>query len=292
MLLVVSSSYCYSDVTYGVTGNAAGSGLSWDMGTIVPDATPAWVTVQINGLTYRYTMTKDPNADVQVHVRNEDTQGPGYVINETDNWDGQPGATIQKYLRFDYIDSTRIGDGEIAVDGDGTVSGAIVTYNYKVDVNDQLMKCSAGPLADPSCPGYQDALLDLLNSIEVSPDDPFYDEWVQAQLDKEAEVEDEEEVDSDEEKDEEKLEKRLGGKNTVDAMVDTKQQESLLAELADVTKIESYYQVEIQGGTYEESLTLEDKELPDNRRAMKSLASDANHYAMVRSQYDREEQEK
>lgn len=288
MLLAVSSSYCYSDVTYGTTNNAAANGLSYGMDSVLPDATPPWVTVQLNGMAYRYTMTKDQNSDVQVHVRNEDTQGPGYIISETDDWNGQPGATIQKFIRFGYIDSTRVGDGEIAVDGPGTVSDPTVTYTYKVDVDDVMMKCSAGPLADPTCPGFQEALLALLSSLDVSPDDPYYDEWVQAQLDLETELE-EDEIKQKEDQSDDEMEARLGGKNTVDAMVDTAQQEALLAALADERKIESYYNVEIQGGEYQETVSLEDSQLPDNRRAMRSLASDANHYTMVRSQYDRKE---
>jgi hypothetical protein len=283
-------SYSYSDVTYGTTNNAAANGLSYGMDSILPDATPPWVTVQLNGMAYRYTMTKDPNADVQVHVRNEDTQGPGYIISETDDWGGQPGATIQKFIRFGYIDSTRVGDGEIAVDGPGTVTDPTVTYTYRMDVDDAMMKCSAGPLADPSCPGFQAALLNLLSSLDVSPDDPYYDEWVQAQLDIEADLE-EDDVRKEDEKPDDEMEARLGGKNTVDAMVDTQQQEALLVALADERKIESYYQVEIQGGEYQETVSLEDNVLPDNRRALRSLASDANHYTMVRSQYDREKQE-
>lgn len=283
-------SYSFSDVTYGTTGNAAAGGLSWNMGTLLPDSSPPWVTLQINGLTYRYSMSKDPDADAQVHVRNEDAVNGGYIFEETDVWDKVPGGTVQKYFRLPYTDASRWGNGEIAVEGDGQVSNPIVTYNYKLDIDDQMMKCAATPLADPSCPGFRQALMDLLNSTEISVDDPFYDEWVQAQLEKELELEEEEDLEQ-KENSEDDLEERLGGRNTVDAMVDVKQQEALLASLADVGKIEPYYQVEIQGGEYEETLTLEDTEIPDNRRALRSLASDANHTKMVRSQYDRDQQE-
>ena len=282
-------SYSYSDVTYGTTGNAAGSGLSWDMGTVLPDSSPSWVTVQINGLTYRYTMNKDPNADAQVHVRNEDAVSGGYIFEETDNWNQLPGGTIQKYFRLPYSDAKRWGDGEMVVEGEGAITDPVMVYNYKMDVDENGMKCAGNPLADPSCPGFREALMNLLNSIDVSVDDPFYDEWVQAQLEKDSELEDEDLKKEEVEKEE--LEEKLGGRNTVDAMVDVKQQEALLLSLADVGKIEPYYQVEIQGGEYEETLTLEDTEIPDNRRALRSLASDANHTKMVRSQYDRNQQE-
>jgi hypothetical protein len=289
VLLAVSYSYCYSDTTYGVTNNAAGAGLAWSMYDVLPDATPPWITLEINGLTYRYTMNKDPNADAQVHVRNEDALNGGYVFEETDDWSQLPGGTLQKFYRFPYIDSTRWGDGEMVVEGDGTITDPLMVYNYKMDVNDQLMKCAATPLADPACPGYRDALLEYLKGLtNPSVDDPFYDEWVQAQLDQEVDLE-EEEAPQEEKQKEETLEKRMGGKNSVEAMVDTKQQESILAALAAVPKIEPYYTVTIQGGEYEETLKLEDKEIPDNRRALSNLASDAKHKTMVRSQYDREQ---
>ena len=289
-MAVSYSSYLHSDTYYGTTPNATNGGLTWGMDGLLPDASQPWVQVQVNGLTYRYTMTKDPDANVKVYVRNEDPVNGGYVFEEVDDWSGVDGATIQKYFRFGYIDSSRWGDGSIDVEGDGTVSDSIVTYNYKVDIDDMLMKCAAGPLADPSCPGFMDALLEYLKNLK-DPDvnDPFYDEWVKAQLEKETELEDEEDVKPKEEDKEETLEKRMGGKNTVEGIVDAAKQDAVMDALANVAMIESYYQVEIQGGVYEETLKLEDAELPDNRRALSNLASDAKHRTMVRSQYDREQ---
>lgn len=285
MLWVASFSYCYSDITYGVSPNAAAQGLSWSMGTVVPDASQPWVTLEIGGLAYRYRIEKDPTTEGKVHIRNEDPVNGGYIFEETDDWSGSPGGAIQKYFRFPYTDSTRWGDGEIAVEGDGTISDAIVTYNYKLDINDQLMICSISPLLDPACPGFQDALYKYLQSMEQpSIDDPFYDEWVQAQLDREVDLEEEAEIEEKKES-EEDLEKELGGQNTLDALAGP-DQDGLLVQLAQVQKIESYYKVEIQGGSYDETIKLEDTNIPDNRRALSNLASDAKHREMVRSQYD------
>jgi len=256
------------------------------MGNVIPDASEPWVTLQIHGLSYRYTMKKDPNTDGIVWIRNKDTANDGYVFEQKDDWSGTPGGTIRKYFRFNYIDSTRWGEGSIDVEGDGEVTDAILTYNYKMDVDEQLMKCSLTPLADPSCPGFADALRKLLNQVDLSPDDPFYDEWVQAQLDKETEVE-EEIVENEEEEEEEDLEKDLGAESTIEELGGNQQE--LLIELAQTQKIESYYSVVISGGVYEETLKLEDKNLPDNRRALRNLASDNTHRTMVRSQYDREQ---
>jgi len=257
------------------------------MNDILPDYSMPWITVQINGLSYIYTIEKEDGSDSVVFVRNKDTNG-GYIFEERDDWSGKSGGTIRKYFRFGYSDASRWGDGSIDVEGDGAISGAVVVYNYKMDVDDTLMKCTLTPLADPECPGFSDALANFLKNLEgeLSIDDPFYDEWVQAQLDKEVELKEEE---AKEEKDEEEsdLEKDLGGENSIDAMVDSGKQAEMLAALSAVPKIESYYTVEIQGGVYEETLVLEDATLPDNRRALRNLASDETHRSMVRSQYDR-----
>ena len=141
------------------------------------------IKVDIHGLTYRYTMVKDPNTGATVYVRNKDLDGNGYVFEERDEWTaGNPGGTIQKYVRFPYTSASRFGDGSIDVEGDGQVIDPNVTYNYRLEVDDRLMMCSATPLADPACPGFNQALLDYLNNLEANPDDPFYDEWVQANL--------------------------------------------------------------------------------------------------------------
>lgn len=283
VLLVVSSSYCYSDTTYGVTGNAAIGGLDWGMDGVLPDASSPWVSLQIMGLAYRYRMVKDPETGVTVWVRNEDAIDGGYIFEEKDEWTAE-GGSIQKYFRFPYTDSIRWGKGSIDVEGDGTVEDAIVTYNYKMDIDEELMKCSTTPLSDPTCPGFTKALDDLLKSIdEMQPGDPFYDEWVQAQLDQQAEEQEETEINEPEEKIY-NFEKDIG--NQGDIAILTGSQESIMVELSQTPKIEPYYSVQIDGGIYEETIQLQGGTIIDNKRALRNLASDANHKKMVRSQYE------
>lgn len=284
VLLVASSSYCFSDTTYGVTGNAAGSGLTWGMDGVLPDYSQPWVSLQVMGLAYRYTMVKDPDTGVTVWVRNEDAIDGGYVFEERDDWNGS-GGTIQKYFRFPYKDASRWGQGSIDIEGEGTIENPVVTYNYKMDVDDELMKCMVTPLADPACPGFAEALVDLLKSIDqMMPGDPFYDEWVQAQLNQEVEEQEETEVEEPEEV-LANFEKQMGGENTIEQLGGN--QADLLAELAQVPKIEPYYMIQIDGGVYEETIQLQDATIIDNKGALRNLASDANHRKMVRSQYDR-----
>jgi len=261
------------------------------MEEILPNHAAPYVTVQVHGLTYRYTMVKNPETDALVYVRNKNAVDGSYIFEETDDWSGNPGGTIQKYVRFPYVDATEWGDGSMSVEGEGRIENPSVIYNYKLDVDEQAMMCYGNPLYDPSCPGFQQALLDYLNNMEtLSAGDPFYDEWVQANLSMNDKKENEEakEIKEPEEK-LSRFEKKLGGKNTIDNLVNEAEQTRVLASLAQNQKIENYYTVTIQGGEYVDAVILEDTIIQDNRRAMKSLASDAKHNTMVRSQYENEQ---
>ncbi len=283
---MASYSYCYSDTTYGVTNNASRDALAWAMQNVLPDSTPPYITVEVNGLHYQYTMLKDPDADATVTILNEDAQNPGQnVFEHTDDWNQKYGGTIRKFFRFGYTDSSRWGDGRIEVEGEGTVVDPFVIYNYKQVIDEDMQRCLS-PLSDPSCPGYEAALADYLAGLndDPMPDDPFYDEWVQASLNEESEKPEEEiEVEEKEEQDE-PLEKRLGGDNA--QLVDAATQGAVLAELAQPLKLNSYYDLTISGGQYQDALVLPSTNYPDNNRALRNLASDANHRSMVRSQYE------
>ena len=285
-LLAASYSYSYSETIYGVTNNAAGTGLSWSMNDVLPDASAPHITLQVNGLIYRYTAVKDPETGMLVHVRNKDAIDGGYVFEETDDWSGLPGTTIQKFFSLPYTNSTRWGDGEIAIEGEGSVVDANVVYSYRMDIGQEEINC-LNPMSSPDCPGFLDALRKYLTNLDnLSPDDPFYSEWVQAQLEKETKLEEETAADE-ENQEEEDLEKELSAENTMDDLIDSGQQAAMLAALTQVPKIETYYTVTIPGGEYQDTVILEDAEIPDNRRAMRSLARDETHRSMVRSQYDR-----
>ena len=127
---------------------------------------------------------------------------------------------------------------------------------------------------------------------EPTADDPFYDEWVQANLSLDEEVETKEEIEVEEPEEEEaNFEKRMGAESSIDEMVNTTEQASILAALAQVPKIEPYYIITIPGGEYNDLLQFESTDIPDNPRAMRSFATDTKHQSMVRSQYNKEQQE-
>lgn len=286
---VASYSYCYSDTTYATTNNAAQQGLRWALTNILPDFSQPFMTVEINGLNYQYTMVKEKDADATVTLSHDDLANPGDKIFEnTDDWSQLHGGTIRKFFRFGYTNANRWGEGSLEIEGEGSIEDPYVIYNYKMVIDETMQKCFLTPLADPMCPGYDDALSDYIANLEApTVDDPFYDEWVQANLAEEAEKPKEEEVieEAEEEEREESLEEQLGGES-LEAMVDTSEQASILAELAQVPKLNQYYATSLQGGVYEETLVLPSTNYPDNRRALRNLASDANHRTMVRSQYE------
>ena len=281
-------SYSAADTVYGVTNNAVNDGLTWSPVNVLPDFSSPNVSLQVNGVTYYYVMSKDPAADATVYVRNEDAINGGYVFEEVDDWSGLPGNSILKNFRFDGIPGEQWGNGSITVDGDGTVSDASVIYLYRMDVDETNIICT-NPLADPNCPGFLDALYKYLEGLEyVDPEDEFYEYWLEMQEGRQIENENEKvEIVEDEEED---LEKSMQTDPDVGGFIDGFIQQGLLQQLANDPLIQPYYEVDYpEVLVYEDTLQLEDTSLPDNNRALRQLASDAKHYSMVRSQYDREQ---
>lgn len=279
-MLAFSYSYSYSEsLVYGTTNNAAANGLTWDM----KDVLPVPGGLMINGMIYRYTIEKEAAAAAQVHIQNENALDEGYIIRETDDWTNLPGSTINKIIKIPNIPMEYFGDGSIEVEGEATVVDPTVVYSYMLD------PCFI-PLSDPSCPGFMQALYDWMKENGLLPgdatiDDPFFNEFVQAALDQEVNL-DEEEAKKEEEKEEDEEIERLNAGASVEALADPAAQAAIMQALATIPNFDQYYAVNIQGGVYEETLVLEDTELPDNVSAMRNLAQDTLHRSMVRSQYD------
>ena len=109
VLLACSASYSSSDDVYGSTSNAAAFGLNWVMTNVLPQQ--AGLTV--GNVVYRYTAVKDIDADMLVHVQNENALGDGYIFRETDDWSGLEGNTIYKAIPVGRIGIEYWGDGSI-----------------------------------------------------------------------------------------------------------------------------------------------------------------------------------
>ena len=276
--LVLLPSYSYSEpYTYGATGNAASNALSWTMDSILPSIGG----VDINGLLYRYTTVKDPDADMKVHVGNHNASGDGYTFRETDDWSGVPGNTIVKSFPLSNIPASQWGTGFVEVEGEGTVKDAVVIYNYRLD------KCY-DPQSDPSCAGYvkpmpvlpevivydaleDDAVVDTLEAEEFK-----YDEDGKLILDEEEEEEDT------------RIEMGLTASANALTLFKAQNQSDIILALNKQTNINMYYNAKINGGTLNDAAGLKDGTIPDNKKALRNnLAQQLLHEKMIDMQYNK-----
>lgn len=286
--------YCYSDsiAPYsGVTPNAAGSGHSWNMNDVLPSGVPG---LDINLVIYSYTPNKQTADDMVVHIQNLNADGTGYIFRESDDWSGAPGGTeIRKVVPVVPSNRSLWGDGSIEVEGTGTVEDAFVFYNYRVD------PCY-NPQFDPNCPGYQTPqppevetvdIDSLYNSLEdenvlnaLKQTDTEYDEDADAKSEEELAKEEEEE-----EKDrKERLEKALAAADNALLFAEAVAQSQILESMNMAINMNSYYSANINGGTYNDSVVLVDKQLPENKRGLRNgLAQQLLHEQMINMQYEK-----
>lgn len=242
----------------------------------------------VNGVAYRYTVEKQQEDSFQVTVRNADALGDGYVFSVTDNWSGLPGNTINKIVPTN-IPGDNMGDGEIVLEGDGSITNQTVAYSYTWDL-------CYNPLLNSDCPEYWNALWQWLidnGLINKVPDvnDPYYDEWVQLMLNRETEEDDEEEEEEQqEEREEENEQSELAaaffGADDVIALTNAAAEQARMDALSNIPNFDSYTEVVIPGGVYEDTVTLDGGDLSDNQSALRNFAQDELHRKIVRSQYD------
>jgi hypothetical protein len=297
VVLVSWVPYCYSDsITpyYGQTGNAAANGLTWSMSNILP--TPPGL--DINAVIYNYTINKQVDDSVTVHVQNEKANGTGYIFRETDEWrPGSLGGTqINKAVPVVPTNRELWGDGSIVTEGDGYVTEPRVVYSYKVN------PCY-DPQYDPNCPGYEvpvpdvpevsyeiyDATQDMFDSNAVCVEG---DTSSQCQANRESDDEsetDEEKAEREEEEEKdskERLEKALAAADNSAMFSQALAQSRVLDQMNLTTNMNTYYAATIPGGTYAESVTLVDKQLPDNKQGLRNnMAQQKLHQEMVDAQY-------
>ena len=276
--LALLPSYLHSDpYSYGATGNAASSSLSWGMAGVLPDVTG----IDINGLIYRYTTVKNTEDDMLVHVGNKNANGNGYIFRETDDWSGVPSNTIVKSFNLSNIPATNWGTGSIEVEGKGSVKDAVVIYNYRID------RCF-DPQSDPTCAGY-------VKPMPVLPEVVVYDA-----LEDDAVVEtleaDEFQYDEDgnlilseeEEEEETRIEMGLTASANALTLFKTQGQDDIIMAINQQTNIAMYYNASINGGVYADAAGLADSEILDNKKALRNnLAQQILHEQMVDMQYNK-----
>ena len=276
--LVLLPSYSYSEpYTYGATSNAASNALSWAMDSILPSIGG----VDINGLLYRYTTVKDPDADMKVHVGNHNASGDGYTFRETDDWSGVPGNTIVKSFPLSNIPASTWGTGFVEVEGEGTVKDAVVIYNYRLD------KCY-DPQSDPTCAGYVKPMPVLPEVIvyDALEDDAVLDtlEAEEFQYDEDGKLI----LDEDEEEEETRIEMGLTASANALTLFKRQNQSDIILTINKQTNINMYYNAKINGGTLNDAAGLKDGTIPDNKKALRNnLAQQVLHEKMVDMQYNK-----
>jgi len=278
LCLVFYSSYSYSEpYTYGASGNAASSGLSWAMGNLFPN--PAGL--DINGLIYRYSTIKNPEDDMKVHVGNQKATGQGYIFRETDDWSGVPGNTITKSFPISNIPLEAWGAGSIEVEGTGQVVNPTVIYSFRID------ECY-DPQLNPACPGYKKPI-PVIADIKVY--NALEDTSVTEVLDTDDFEYDENGNRIDEEEEEEKpsrLELGLASSKNALTMLKVQGQSSIIDQMNNQTNIAMYYNTKINGGVYADVNSIADEQMPDNKMALRNnLAQQLLHEKMIDMQYNK-----
>lgn len=291
LALVFSPSSCYSESIapyYGYTGNAvADQALKWSMGDILPD-NPG---LDIQNVLYNYRIQKETGDLVTVTVSNENPNG-GYIFREVDEWrpGSLAGTEISKVIGVGDIPRAAWGDGSIDVNGPGSVYDANVIYTYKVT------PCF-DPQYDPNCPNYKipvPVMPDIDYEIydAVAEGDSDQAEWEpNEEYDEEETLTEEELAELEAEEDEdrkERLEEALfeAGRAALFAQALVATQQTDLIALA--VNMNSYYEANIPGGEYKDSVQLSDTQLPDAKSGLRNgLAQQLLHQKMVQMQYEK-----
>lgn len=266
-------SFSYSDIITGTTENAAGTGLTWSMTNVLPQATG----LTVDGVIYQYTAIKNPVDRMIVNIQNKDLLQPGFIFRSQDDWTGLRGNTITKIVPTDNIPITRWGDGSINVDGSGEIKNPTVVYKYKYDT------CIANPLSSLSCPGYAEAMLKQLNEKPLETYDPLSNKDIKNVLDTKQIVEEERKINTTSTKNNKSDEKRSSQSlNPVDA--------EKAAQLEMLNNIPGFdlYKVALPGGVYNDVLRYPDKKIPDSRSARRlGLSQQILHNNLVDLQYNK-----
>jgi hypothetical protein len=277
VLAVCWHSYSYSEYVYETSPNAASDSMTWTMANVLPP----YLGLAVNGVFYRYTTVKDTDADMQVHVSNQNAVDGGYIFRETNDWSGIPQNTISRAVPMPYVDAEYWGDGSIEIEGDGQVVDPVVIYTYRYDD-----KCVVDPQSDPNCPGYRDFVIPDTPEYEVNADTIEQDERDRQQT---FQDEEQEQRDFERMKDKEKKKTRLSALEALlgNIVLNDLQGASnaLHAQLISLNYLTPAYDTFLPDPGYDETIVLDDAELPDNDRVRRNFAQDALHQQLVDSQY-------
>ena len=258
-----------SEYEFGYSNNAAAGGSSWGMSSSL-FSVPSVQGVDINGVIYQYTAIKDRADPYTVSIQNEAADGNGFIFRSTDDWTGKSGTTLTRFVPVPYSPLGQWGEGRINEVGVGAIEDPTVVYTFRRDPNVVQQQ------EIPELPAYDvyDALSDSYVQESLEPTDLSL-----------IEDDNEEKVDKDEDEDKERLETALAASDNALTLSVGVSQSALLQAMNTATNLNGYYAAVLQGGKYQETVVLQDKNIPDNRRALRSLGQQKLHTEMVEEQY-------
>jgi len=233
----------------------------------------------VNQIRYRYTVEKEREDAFAVTISNKNALGNGNVFENTDDWSGKSGSTINKTLPVLNLPREVWGQGSLETEGTGEVKDPVVRYSYRFD------DCFDS-LTNPLCPQPEEKV----NPLDLIPpqEDPFESDEVQDALAKEYEEDEEGKQAKDEDSKLTEEDKRRRLASTINPlMLDAAALSVLFNQMSLKPEFDNYYAVVMDGKTYEETVELKDSTLNDNRRGFRSLAEDTKFNEIIRSQYDR-----
>ena len=235
--------------------------------------------MDINGVIYRYTAVKNQADAYIVSIQNEAADGNGFIFRSTDDWTGKSGTTLTRYVPVPYSPVGNWGAGSIDEVGIGSIEDPQVVYTFRLD------PCY-NPQNDPSCPNYVPPLPEL-PVIEVY--DAMSDQYVQMATEPTdlslLERDTDEKKDSEGDDEGERLEVALSAAENALTIGVGVSQAQLLQAMNTATNLNAYYASNIQGGVYKETTVLSDNNIPDNRRAFRSMGQQVLHDEMVNQQW-------
>ena len=256
--LVLWSCYSYSDYIYDYTNNVAIASNTWKQ----VDMLSSTGGIDINGIVYKYSVVKDPLADMKVTIQNKDTQGTGYIFREVDDWSGQPGSTINKVIALPNIPANRFGDGEIKIDGEGSVLNPSVIYTYRIDTDYRDLSALDNL---PQVEMYNALDDDAVKNATKDSDREYYEEDQDEDVDRE-----------------ERVRTALEASDIAVAQA----QDSIIQAMTLATNITAYYAKQLKSGSYNETVTLVDSRLPNSDKGLRNgLAQQILHDKMVDMQW-------
>jgi len=234
--------------------------------------------LDISGVLYNYTAVKNVVDDFTVTIEN-DKVGGGYVFQEEHDWNGKHGMKIQNIISLPYTPIEQFGDGRIKSTGKGSIEDVTILYMYRWD------ECR-NPQNNENCAGYIPPM-PKIPKIEIY--DALDDEYVAKAMEETNRelIDDEDKNNESNEEDEEKdrLEIALASSSNALTIASEISQSVLLQIINKATNINDYYVANIPSTTYKDTITLQDKDIVDNRLVFKSLSQDSLMNQMVEEQY-------